>query len=255
VTAITRRCGLLLHNGPRFQRKVTAVPNGSAKSWGGTVRYLWTKVTFGDARLATLIVLVFGIIPGLSGVIKFYNGVYGWVSEQLANPTTLTSDEFDIMNEWTGVAGNNLSNAEAKALADNIKQLFNTKGATGKTLYQSWLETSLCLTGSEDERDREFIFIARSPYREGKFIVALDLCRGTSSEPSIITELALLRSNINKAKFSKPNLGAMKKFLVNSNVVCFSQTRFEKTYTKIELTDEQKKKGLAAPSCEEIDAL
>lgn len=209
------------------------------KPWEERLVELWHTLTRGKRWIGTAIVIVFIVIPGASGVLGFYAKTFSdlWVWFRPAS-TSITPDEYDVLNEWVAPISYWPSLEEAQKQASNFKTLYLKyedvlrEGQNGK--YPVW---------------RDDILVARDPTTQGRWMVVIDTFYGTSSYPAVTNELARL-SKLGANDTEAQN--TYQRFFVNSQALCYSQRTFERTYGRIEPVPDIKRdpQGHEYPPCD-----
>ncbi|QGZ38238.1 hypothetical protein IP92_01459 [Pseudoduganella flava] len=207
--------------------------------WKITLADLWHALTFGRQPVAVALVLLIFVLPGAYGLAMFYVNAAATVLSQLKGKTALMSpDEEDLRDEWVAVVSYWPSQAEAEAARNAFKALYTkyetVKRGVGPGAYPLW---------------RDDIFVGRDPENDGRWVLAMDLYFGPSSQQAVAVELGRL-SRLGGEDAEAQN--TYQRLFVASRVLCYSRKRFERTYGSLGPTVKQKtdSQGTPYPSCD-----
>lgn len=207
--------------------------------WKDILAELWRKATTGRKWLAVSLVLLMVVIPGAFGLVTFYASTFTTLSSMLSPKTsTLSKDEENLRNEWVAVVAYFPSEQAAREQHALFKALYEKY----ETIHRESTSKSYALW-------RDDIIVARDPEVSGRWIIAVDMFYGPSTAPVVSAELARV-ARLGGADSEAQN--TYQRMFVSSEVLCYSQKVFEKTYGRIEPLPIQKHdpKGIPYLPCD-----
>lgn len=211
--------------------------------WKELLAELWRTATNGRKWLAIALVLLIIVVPGAFGLVTFYASTVTTIYAVLSpKSSTLSKDEENLRNEWVAV----VAYFPSEQLAREQQKLFRDLYEKYETVLRSGANGAYALW-------RDDIVVARDPKVAGRWIIAVDMFYGPSTAPVVSAELA----RVARLGGGDPEAqNTYQRMFVSSEVLCYSQDKFEKTYGRIDPTPTQKvdANGLPYVSCDASDA-
>ena len=189
--------------------------------WKLTLSELWSAITFGHKPLAVALALLVFVVPGAYGLGTFYwTAVSSAYERFFARTSVMSPEEENLRNEWVAVVSYWATEKEAREAASIFKNAYSN--------YETDLRSA---SGVQYPMWRDDIVVARDPERSGRWLIAIDMYYGPSTEPVVSAELARV------ARLGGVNPVAQntyQKLFVGSRALCYSQRVFEQTYGKVD---------------------
>ncbi len=188
-----------------------------SKPWEDEVVKLWKFVTAGKRKfLSYRLLLIFVLIPALSGMTKSYSELISVTSSYFSSQKSVPSKaESDVFNEWVIAVGTAETEKKAKELRSSFKTVYLQSGHVNGNNEPIWIND---------------IFYVRHPSEVGYWMVVIDALSGESTKDAVEKQLGILSQLAFKNRGSTNTFGH---YLYGSRVIYYPKADFITSYGEI----------------------